>query len=189
MGFAVRTYTSGNQYLQSSHDRRPGCLVAELKTADVPGIALIEELSKSPVATPVIVLTAHADVQSAVRAMRLGVVAFLQKQSLSETALWEALHHAVDLDSQRRAARARREDLLARAKRLTADEAQVLQLLVEGEDHTTIAEQLDISRRTVENRRAKLMNKLGVSTFPQLIRLAVEAGLFPSAPEDSPPDC
>lgn len=185
LGFAGRPFASGHEFLQAFDERATGCVILDLKTADMDGLVVIERLAQRPLSPPVIVLTAQADVPSAVRAMRLGAVAFLQKQALSETALWEAIQQALERDEQQRAAQARREELKTRLARLTPDEMLVLLRLVKGDDHTSIAEDLDISRRTVENRRAKLMKKLAVTTFPQLIRLAVEADLFPAS--GSPP--
>jgi FixJ family two-component response regulator len=125
----------------------------------------------------VIVLTGHADAPAVVRVMRFGVVSFLQKHSLSETALLEAIQEALKRDAQQRSARDGRQERERRLNSLSLPEKLVLDLLIAGRGHTNIAETLGVSRRTVENRRAKIMKKLGVSTFAELIRFTVEAGI------------
>jgi two-component system response regulator FixJ len=176
MGFRPHIYASGLDFLDNHSGDLPGCILLDLKLPDINGLTVLERLRNGSGPEPVIVLTGHADVPAAVKAMRNGVVAFLQKQSFSETALWEAIHQAVALDGQQREARARQDALKAQISLLNEPELEVLKLLVAGHDHTTIAGQLQVSRRTVENRRARVMKKLGVSTFPALVRLAMESG-------------
>jgi FixJ family two-component response regulator len=117
-------------------------------------------------------------VRSAVQAIRRGVVAYLEKHTLSETSLWEAIQDAFARDAAKRAALARQDGLKSRIQSLTSGEMQVFELLAKGHDHTTISEQLGVSRRTVENRRSKLMKKLQVDNFADLIALAIEVGVI-----------
>jgi two-component system response regulator FixJ len=176
MGFRSRVHATGRDFLDNHSGDMIGCILLDLKLPDIDGLTVLESLRAAPRLVPVIVLTGHADVPAAVKAMRNGVVAFLQKQSFSETALWEAIHQAIALDGKQREINARRDAVKAQIALLSEPELEVLKLLVAGHDHTTIAEQLQVSRRTVENRRARLMKKLGVSTFPELVRLAMEGG-------------
>lgn len=176
MGFRPRIHATARDFLDNHSGDDVGCILLDLKLPDIDGLSVLESLRAASRLTPVIVLTGHADVPSAVKAMRNGVVAYLQKQSFSETALWEAIHQAIALDGQQRQADKRRTAIESQISLLNEPELEVLKLLVAGHDHTTIAEQLQVSRRTVENRRARLMKKLGVSTFPELVRLAMEGG-------------
>jgi two-component system, LuxR family, response regulator FixJ len=176
MGFRSRVHATGRDFLDNHSGDVFGCILLDLKLPDIDGLTVLESLRAAPRLAPVIVLTGHADVPSAVKAMRIGVVAYLQKQSFSETALWEAIHQAIALDGKQRETDARRDAVKAQIALLNEPELEVLKLLVAGHDHTTVAEQLQVSRRTVENRRARLMKKLGVSTFPELVQLAMEGG-------------
>jgi FixJ family two-component response regulator len=176
MGFPVSFFVRPQDYLDSYDASAAGCLIVDLKMPDLDGLSLIQTMSQKSPATPIIVMTGHADVTAAVLAFRKGVVAFLQKQNASESALWEAIQQAFLLDAERRAAHARRAELEARRALLSAEERAVMELLVRGSDHSRIAEVLGISRRTVENRRARVMKKLGVTTFAQLVRVAMETG-------------
>jgi two-component system, LuxR family, response regulator FixJ len=126
---------------------------------------------------PVIIMTGYAEVHGVVCASQLGVVAFLQKHTFGETELWEAIQTAITLDSQRRSARQRQEDLRAQFAALSRTERQVLQMLLKGCDHMSISQSLSISRRTVENHRSRIMKRLAVETFIDLVALAYEIGL------------
>jgi two-component system, LuxR family, response regulator FixJ len=178
MGFKARGFSVGEELLREADSLGAGCVILDMQLPDLGGLAVLEHLARKPLPPPAIVMSAYAEVAIAVRAMQLGVIAFFQKHALSETALWEAIHFALARDAENRASHARRELVQARVAQLSEPERQVLDMLVRGWDHTRIAKALEISRRTVENRRAKLMKKLGAQNFPQLIRLAMEAGIL-----------
>jgi FixJ family two-component response regulator len=175
LGFQTAGYTASKECLQRLDDSTPGCLILDLKMPEADGFSVLTALAERQLAPPVIVLTGHADAPSVVRAMRSGAVAFLQKHSLSETALLEAIQLAIDRDAERRHAFHRRQDVERRLKSLSVPEKLVLDLLVGGRDHTSVAEILGISRRTVENRRAKIMQKLDLSSFAELVQFMVDA--------------
>lgn len=181
MGFKARGFSNGEEFLRAVESLEAGCVILDMKLPDLSGLTVLEHLALKPLSPPAIVMSAYAEVALAVRAMQLGVIAYFQKHSLSETALWEAIHYALARDAENRASHARRELVQGRLAKLSDPERQVLNMLVQGWDHTRIAKQLEISRRTVENRRAKLMKKLGVQNFPQLVKLAMEAGIADSA--------
>lgn len=83
-------------------------------------------------------------------------------------------------DDEQRREYDRRRELEHRLQQLTQPEWDVLHLLLEGADHLQIAAELEVSRRTVENRRAKIMKKLGATCFPELVRIVLDAGGIPS---------
>lgn len=178
LGFEVRAFSDGEQFLQALDKTINSCAMVDLNMPSLDGLALLDKLAEDPLAPPVIMITAHANVPAAVRAMRTGAIAFLQKQVLSDSALWESLQLALARHADARARHMRAEGVRQRLATLTAGERQVLELLVRGHDHTKIATLLGVSRRTVENRRSKLMRKLEVANFPQLVLLAVRAGLL-----------
>jgi two-component system response regulator FixJ len=178
MGFKPLPFGASAEFMLRFDGSVPCCVIIDLKLPDVDGLAVIEGLGQFRVPPPVIVLTGRGDVRSAVQAIRRGVVAYLEKHTLSDTSLWEAIQDAFARDAQKRAALARQDGLKARIQSLTSGEMQVFELLAKGHDHTTISEHLGVSRRTVENRRSKLMKKLMVENFADLIALAVEVGVI-----------
>jgi RNA polymerase sigma factor (sigma-70 family) len=178
MGFKPLPFGDAAEFMRSFEGHAPCCVIIDLKLPDVDGLALIDGLRQFRIPPPVIVLTGQGDVRSAVQAHRRGVVAYLEKHTLSETSLWEAIQDAFVRDAEQRAAHARQDGLKSRLQSLTAGELQVFELLAKGHDHTTISEELGVSRRTVENRRSKLMKKLKVDNFADLIALAIEVGVI-----------
>ena len=182
MGFAPVAFNSSDEYIETLDASRHGCVILSLHAPAAAGLDVLEELTSLPIAMPIIVITDCNAVPPAVRAMQLGVEAYLQLHCFSETTLWESIHAAFARDAVQRAAYHRRHQLIARLNELSPRERQVLEMLVQGCDHRQISDDLNVSRRTVENRRARIMEKFGVETFPQLIAIAIELGLPSAAP-------
>ena len=182
MGFAPVAFSSREEYVASLNADRHGCVVLSLHAPAAAGLDTLDELTTLPIPMPIIVVTDCNAVPPAVRAMQLGVEAYLQKHCFSETTLWESIHAAFARDAVQRAAYHRRQQLIARLNELSPRERHVLEMLVQGCDHRQISDDLNVSRRTVENRRARIMQKFGVDTFPQLIAIAIELGLPSAAP-------
>jgi two-component system response regulator FixJ len=177
MGFVPIEFSSREEYVATLDPSRHGCVILSLHAPAAAGLDALEELTKLPIPMPIIVVTDCNAVPPAVRAMQLGVEAYLQMHCFSETTLWESIHAAFARDAVQRAAYHRRQELIARLNELSPRERQVLEMLVQGCDHRQISDDLNVSRRTVENRRARIMQKFGVDTFPQLIAIAIEVGL------------
>jgi RNA polymerase sigma factor (sigma-70 family) len=178
MGMKPRTFSSARDFLNQFDPQAPGVLILDVRMSDMSGLALQEHLAKAPLCPPIIILTGHADVPTAIRALQGGAAEFFQK-TLSELELREAIQRAIARDAQQRLEYAQRADVAARLAALTPAERQVLDLLLAGAPNKNIATALDISQRTVEDRRARLMQKLKVDSLPALVRLATDAGLRP----------
>lgn len=183
MGLAAECYASGAAYLDAFRADDAGCLILDLKLADLDGFALLDALTTLPGAPPVIVMTGYADPPSVVRAFRYRIVDFLQKGSCSEASLWDGIQQSFARDAKRRAVKARRSEARDRLARLKPGEREVLDLIIEGKDHASIATSLKIGRRAVENRMARVREKLDAQTLPQLIRLMADADAFDGEPE------
>lgn len=177
MGFSPVAFAAREEYVAILDNSRHGCVILSLHAPAAAGLDALEELTKLPNPMPIIVVTDCNAVPPAVRAMQLGVEAYLQKHCFSETTLWESIHAAFARDAVQRASYHRRQELVARLNELSPRERHVLEMLVQGCDHRQISDDLNVSRRTVENRRARIMEKFGVDTFPQLIAIAIELGL------------
>lgn len=180
LGFPVVCYSSGQDYLdRGSHEA--GCLILDMQMPGCDGLAVLEQLQKLEISQPVIVLTGRASVANVVDAFQSGrIVAYLQKQLLNEVTLLEAIQRGLAQDKEHRARFVRIASLKQRFQKLTSPEIDVLDRLLSGIDHATIARELKISRRTVENRRARIMEKLEVDNLPALMRLAMEIGYLPN---------
>lgn len=159
--------------------RRPACAVVDvLMPGGMDGIALQAELARRGAALPVVVVTGHADVPLAVRAMRAGAVDFVEKPYPKERIL-RAVSEALDAAAAaaRGAGPAVAPAAAARVGALTPRERMVLRGLVLGRPNKVIAHELGISPRTVEAHRAAMMDKLGARSLAEAVRLAMAAGL------------
>lgn len=177
MGMRTKTFPSAEAFLREFNPQLPGCLILDVRMPVMGGLVLQESLGALPLCPPIIIMTGHAEVPTALRAIRQGAVDFLQK-TFSEAELYEALQRALATDAANRKHFLRASDLAERFGRLSAAEHDVLQLVLRGDTNKKIAATLDVSQRAIEDRRARLMEKLSVTTVPELIRLAIEAGLW-----------
>jgi two-component system response regulator FixJ len=175
-GVAAEAYDSARAFLDAFQPERPGCLIADIRMPDMDGLELQEELNRRSGALPVIVVTGHADVPLAVRAMKAGAVDLIEKpydDALLLASVRRALARAQSVREQVAVADAAK----ARIANLSARERQVLDLLVAGQPNKIIAYELDISPRTVEIHRAHVMEKMEAKSLSDLVRAAIAAGI------------
>jgi len=171
-GFAAETFESANAFLQSDALTRPGCLIADIRMPDMDGLAVQEALRKRGGNAATIFLTGHGDVAMAVQAMKAGAIDFLEKP-YDETVLLDAIRRALSeaRESSERSAAAH--EAAERLLQLTERERQVLELLAAGRPNKVIAYELDISPRTVEIHRARVMEKMKAKSLAELVRMVV----------------
>lgn len=173
-GWQTKAFTSADDFLIACDAGVAGVAVLDVRMPNMSGLVLQERLATMPISPPVIVISGHADVPTATRAMRQGAVDFLPK-TFRESELYDSLQRAMAIDAMRRAEYCRKQELTTRLAQLTDGESDVLQQVVKGEANKRIASVLGISRRTVEDRRARIMQKLRVETLADLVRLTAEA--------------
>jgi RNA polymerase sigma factor (sigma-70 family) len=172
LGVPVQTFHSGASFLDSYDPSQPGCLVLDVMMGGMSGLELQKELNERNIEIPVIVLTGYGDVPTAVRALKNGAVEFLEKPFDGEVLL-EQVRRALELDATRRRERDAGEVVRQRLGKLTPREAEILKLVVEGLSSKEIATQLDVSFKTVEAHRAKIMKKMEANGVAQLVRMVV----------------
>jgi FixJ family two-component response regulator len=172
MGRSCEVYSSGEEFLGNHTNCRPGCLVLELQLPDINGFHLQERLAAQETCTPVIFVAKDAPLSIAVQAMRGGAVHFLQKP-VREHDLWKAIEEALELDRERRETMMRRKAYESKMAELTENERHLLFLICEGEARKTIAKEMKVCVRTVELWLARLKEKLGVTSFADLMRFAL----------------
>lgn len=176
IGLKSKVYVSADQFLATFDQQQRGCLILDVRMPHISGLALQEKLANFPLCPPVIILTGHAEIPTALRALKLGAIEFLQK-TCTESELREAIQRAIVLDSERFASFTKTQKLVERLAQLSRPEHQVLDLVLKGYPNKRIASALDVSQRAVEDRRARVMQKLGVDNLPELVRLALAAGV------------
>jgi two-component system response regulator FixJ len=174
-------YGSGVDFLDALPDLQPGCVLLDLRMPHMDGFQVMAELAERRVEWPVIVMTGHGEVPTAVRAMKLGAVDFIEKP-FSEEALLKCFDQAFGLLEERKIAGNRRRQANDRADLLTAREKEVLSCLLSGLSNKQIGSALGISLRTVEMHRGNMMERLQASSLAEALTIALEAGIKPSAP-------
>lgn len=173
-GLAVETYPTGEEFLEAYSPERPGCAILDLRMPGLSGLDVLARLAALPAAPPVILLTAHADVPVAVKAMKAGAVDILQKP-FSPPQLLEAVRQALGWDEQLRQDRAQRQEVAARLTTLTPRERDVLDRVVAGKANKVIAMELGVREKTVEVHRARVMEKMQAGSLAELVRLVLTA--------------
>jgi FixJ family two-component response regulator len=170
LGCRVEAYPSPAAFLAGFDPGRPGCLVLDIRMPGMSGVELLRKLADGGGGPPVVMVSGHADVRTAVEVMTLGAVTLLEKPfGLDE--LLDRVREAVARDRAARAARRGESDAEARLARLTPKEREVLELVAAGRTNRDIAAALGLSLRAVEDRRARVMRKVGVASVAELVRV------------------
>jgi FixJ family two-component response regulator len=172
LGFATEDYATTSDFRAHVVSDRGGCLVLDVRMPGQNGIDFYWELLKSDRRLPVIFVTAHADVSTAVSAMKTGAIEFLEKPFRKDLLL-ELVNRAMIVDAQWRSAEQRFQRLDAAIGGLSATDLETLKHVIAGETNKAMAAKLFISERGVELRRQRLMQKLGVRSLAELLKLAV----------------
>ncbi len=178
--FIAESYGSAEAFLDAHHSERPGCLILDIRMPGMTGIELQEKLAREDVGTPVIIISGHGEVETAVRAMQTGAVDFIKKP-YDVTHLLDRIHQALQLDARMRREKVRQADVDARLSRLTPREREVMQRLASGQTPKEIAFALGVSRKTVDVHRGHIMAKLGIDSLIDLARMVQVSG-FTSPP-------
>ncbi len=172
-GYRVACYSSGGEFLAARHAEMRGCLVLDVRMPEMSGLELYEKLAAQGSKLPVIFVTGHGDVPMAVAALQRGACDFIEKPFHNQDLL-SRISRALELDRQNCARRERDDAISSRLEQLTQREREVLNLVVAGKLNKQIADTLEISMKTVEAHRARVMDKMGVRTLAELVRAVMQ---------------
>jgi two-component system response regulator FixJ len=172
-GYKVLDYDSAIEFLEVD-ETRGSCLVCDVRMPKMNGLELQEALVRRGSKLPVIIVTGHGDVPLAVRAMKAGAIDFIEKP-FDDERLLAAVKWALELASRERNASQEAASANALLAQLTPREMQVLEQLAAGRSNKLAAQQLNISPRTVEIYRARIMDKLQARSLSDLVRTAIAA--------------
>jgi two-component system response regulator FixJ len=170
VGYKTAVFSRPSEFLANFKIDSPGCLVLDIRMPDMSGLELQQHLNRIGSMLPVIFITGHGDVPMAVQAMKEGAFEFVQKPFRDQDLL-DRINHALKQDAENRNTVARRTEVLQRLESLTPRERQVMDLVVDGAANKVIAIDLDLSERTVEIHRAKVMEKMGARSVAHLVKL------------------
>ncbi|MDT8437434.1 MAG: response regulator [Wenzhouxiangellaceae bacterium] len=172
-GFETRLFESAEQLLATIEPQSRGCLLLDVRLPGIDGLALQAELKQRAIDLPIVFMSGHGDIPMAVRAVNAGALDFIEKP-FSDDRLIELLTTALNREAARHAVSRDRRELEHRLDRLTPREREVLEGLVDGKLSKQIAADLDISPRTVELHRARVLKKMEVANAAELVRLLLD---------------
>jgi two-component system response regulator DctR len=169
-GVACQTFMSAEDFLAAWNSTFAGCILLDIRMDGMSGPELFNALRERGCLLPVIFLTGHGDVPMAVSALKNGAFDFVEKPC-NDNELVNRVLEAIKLDEAQRAAASSADSMTARMAKLTARERQVMDLVLAGKLNKVIADDLQISMRTVEVHRSNLLEKMGVRTAVELAQL------------------
>lgn len=172
-GYQVRSFESPAAFLDQVDDSRPGCVVLDLRMPEVDGMEVHRQLGARGIPLSVIMLMACAETRTTVCSLRKGAVAVLDKPFKDEE-LWSFIQEGLQVSEHEFERREYLVSLENRFKRLARQDREVLRLMMEGVKNRTIAKQLDVSLRTVENRRRRVFEVMQAGSVAQLSRMVTQ---------------
>lgn len=178
---AVNTYENAAVFLKDYSEDMAGCIVLDIRMPGMDGMELQKELNDKHSILPIIFVTGHGDVPMAVDAMKEGAVDFIQKP-YREEALLEKIEAALAQDREQRKTLDEKQEIIRRVKSLTPREHEIMDRMIEGQANKVIAIELEISQRTVEIHRSRVMHKMGTHSLAHLVRMVLSVKNLIDAP-------
>jgi FixJ family two-component response regulator len=175
-GYNVQPFTSPHEFLARRDTTAPGCAILDVTMPGLDGLDLQQALSSEESLHPVIFLTGTGDIPTSVRAMRAGALDFLTKPVNADD-LIRAIARAEQQNARAREAWAELISIRAKMAALTKRESEVLVHVVAGRLNKQIAHDLGTVEKTIKVHRGRMMQKLGVHTVADLVRLAEKVGI------------
>lgn len=172
-GLNARTWPNPNDFLDDYRHDWCGCLVLDMRMPALSGLDLQEALVAIGSTLPIIFITGHGDVSTAVQAMKAGAFEFVEKPFAHDVLLGH-IRRAFDIDAEKREALGQQRQIRERLETLTPRETEVLDYVINGKATKVIALELSLSQRTVEIYRANVMQKMQSKSVAQLVRMLSE---------------
>lgn len=173
-GWAVETYSSCEEFLETDYTVRRGCVLVDAHMSGMGGLELLQRLKESTHRLPAIMMTGNGNIRMAVSAMKAGALDFFEKP-IGYRKLLSSIDRAAEMIGDASRLPALRETAVARVATLTPRQRQIMDLVLAGHTSRDIAIDLGISQRTVENHRAVIMEMMGATSIVALARLGIAA--------------
>lgn len=174
IGLTAQTFASGDEFAREyARKAKSECIILDVRMPGMSGLDLLRWLDGRPEHPPVIMLTGHGDVPMAVEAMKLGAIDFIQKPFRDQD-LVDCIQYAIARDGAGGDSRSLQVKVQDRLGHLTPREREVMRRVVGGETNKGIAFDLDLSERTVEIHRARVMEKMGAGSLAELVQMVVK---------------
>jgi FixJ family two-component response regulator len=177
--YAAETFASAEDYLSREIFQGPICLVLDVRMPALNGLGLQKAIETRGACEQIVFITGHGDVSTATQAMKNGAVDFLTKP-FDDTELTEAVKRALERGEEQLRQRGERREARARVDKLTPREFEVMRFVVMGLLNKQIAAELHTAEKTIKVHRGRVMQKLGVTSVPDLVRISQRAGVSPA---------
>jgi len=177
--YEVLTFSSAIEFLESDPSLLGGgCIVLDVKMRELSGLDLQEELSARNINIPIVFITGHGDIPMSVQAIKKGAVDFLQKP-FDDVKLIESINEALEKNILTKTTEDEIQKISQKFNSLSPREFEVMRYLIGGLLNKQIGYELNISERTVKAHRKQVMEKMGISSIADLVRLSEKAGIKP----------
>lgn len=176
VGLNVQTYENALAFFDGFDNSKSGCIVMDVRMPGLSGINAQKKLPEHNIELPVIMISAHGNVDMAVTALTQGAMTFIEKP-FDDQVLIDHVHNALEKDRTRFARHNSQSRIRERYDNLTRRERQVMALIVKGLSNQEAADELGINRKTVEGHRANMTAKMKVDSFAELVQVAIALGL------------
>ena len=171
VGLGVQVHASAQDFLDHYDPTVPGCLLLDVRLPGMSGLELQDSLLMRELSIPVIMMTGYGEIASAVRAIKHGALDYILKP-FQDQVLLDRIHEAIELDARKRERERHRAELVARLKKLSPRERDVMRLVVEGRPNKSIAAEMHLSIKTIEAHRANAMRKMEADSLAHLVRMS-----------------
>lgn len=175
-GYVTTQHASAQSFLDGYDAGVPGCLLLDVRMPGLTGLDLQDLLNQKHIRIPTIFMSGHGNIPTSVKALKAGAMDFLEKP-FDKGVLMQRVNEALVQDQKFRESESNRERVLGRYGSLTPREKQVMAQVVEGKSNKKIAKKLDISHRTVELHRTRMMAKMQAMSIPNLVAMAMICGI------------
>jgi two-component system, LuxR family, response regulator FixJ len=173
VGLNSALFASAQEFLNSYQPSQSGCLVLDIRMPGMSGLELQQQLNLRGAVIPVIFMSGHADIPMAVEAMQHGAFDFLQKPFRDQDLL-DRIQRAIVKDRELRKSLGEYERIRTRLDSLTPREREVLNLMTQGKQNKVIGQELNVSPRTIEIHRARVMEKMNAHSVAELVRMMLD---------------
>lgn len=172
VGYRAEVFASAIQFLETYNEHMMGCILLDVRIPGMSGLELQEKLNERNSILPIIFMTGHGDVPMAVTAMQAGALDFIQKP-FNDQELLDRVAQAMNRDAHNRGVLQEKHEIRKRLESLTPREREIMDMVVNGKANKVIAGDLQLSQRTVEIHRARVMEKMLATSLAHLVRMVI----------------
>ncbi len=172
VGLPLESYTTAQDFLDKYDRSKEGCMILDVRMPGMSGLDLQQRMKEKGIDLPIIVVSGHADVPMTVRAIKTGAIDLIEKP-FNDQVLLDRIHEGLEENSRRQQQKEESAEVVERMETLTPREKEVLNMVVSGKTNKNIAADLNISRKTLDIHRSKVLQKMKAESIADLVRMVL----------------